>query len=172
MSVSKLKNYASVARGWLDECIASHTSCRKRARHCAIFCTDNCHMITDYDEKHMNPSRLISLHSKHSEDDEDDLDRVYLVDGQSLGEETPYVALSHRWGARSGITLSKVNQAELINQGIRMDDLPLNFGNLYTLYDRWVTRTCGLTPSALSKTTPRTGNKRRRGCRLFLTKQY
>lgn len=127
MIPSKLEKYAFVTRSWLDECIASHTSCQKRARHCAIFCTDNCHMITDYDEKRMNPARLLSIRSSSCEDHEDDTDRVYLVEGQSLGEGSHYIALSHRWGARSGITLSKGNKADLIHKGLRMEDLPPTF---------------------------------------------
>lgn len=108
-----------LARRWMQECIASHDSCLKKARHSSIFCTDNLHLINDLDSSGLIPSRLLTFGT--------DTEVVRIAESSSLSPDIEYVALSHRWGTNETCRATTENLKELIEGGIPFSQLPRTF---------------------------------------------
>jgi hypothetical protein len=118
---SKHDHAIALGRSWLANCLQEHTSCAKKARHANIFCSDNCHYITDLSGDGLVPSRLLSLN---------ETDVAKLVLSSELNESTQYVALSHRWGSVDSPALPRTLESNLeshVHDGIRHEELPRTF---------------------------------------------
>ncbi|KAK1978116.1 heterokaryon incompatibility protein [Colletotrichum cereale] len=118
------KTVVPLATRWLEECGANHPSCGKAARHSTVFCTDNALLISDLEGKGLVATRLLFF-PPHTASEESDVARLQL--SESLGPDTRYVALSHRWGAHETCCTNKGNLKDMIETGVRITELPATF---------------------------------------------
>ncbi|KAK2006299.1 heterokaryon incompatibility protein [Colletotrichum eremochloae] len=109
---------------WLEERVANHPSCGKTARHSTVFCTDNSLLISDLEGNGLVATRLLFF-PLHPPSEETDIARLQL--SESLGPDTRYVALSHRWGARETCCTAAGNLKGMIETGVLVSKLPATF---------------------------------------------
>lgn len=116
-----LKDSAALGRKWIADCLATHTSCAKKARHANIFCTDNAHFISDLKADRLVPTRLLSFSLSETDT------VVRLTPSSSLDSETKYVAMSHQWGKARIFRTLKENADAFFGKGIDEGELPRTF---------------------------------------------
>ncbi|KAK1990179.1 heterokaryon incompatibility protein [Colletotrichum falcatum] len=118
------KTAVPLATKWLEECGANHPSCGKAARHSSVFCTDNTLLISDLEGKGLVATRLLFFPLRPASE-EADVARLQL--SESLGPDTRYAALSHRWGARETCCTTRGNLRDMTETGMRVSELPATF---------------------------------------------
>lgn len=107
-----------VVKGWLEQCLSHHDSCRKRARLCTVWSTDNMHIVRDLVQGDNMPRRLLKISQTPV------ASNVILV---QLKEEAPFVALSHRWGKTETCITMKSNVEELETCGLALEQMPQTY---------------------------------------------
>lgn len=105
-------------RAWLDNCFRRHGPCHDSKMEIAPY--------------RRLPTRLIDTGIL-----EEDWS-IRLVDGSQLNEKTQYIALSHCWGGRCPITLTK-QTASLFARHIEASTLPKTFSDV-----TWLARELGI----------------------------
>jgi len=123
---------AGIAKGWLEECLSAHDSCRKRARLYTIFSTDNSNLCNSLNHDDLMPRRLLAFPPSSTEEFRT-CGVVKLVELGKTEEELPYVALSHRWGGKESCIAKKSNIESLKSEGVPFAQLPKTFQDAVTV---------------------------------------
>ncbi|OAG05897.1 HET-domain-containing protein [Paraphaeosphaeria sporulosa] len=97
-----------MARRWMHTCTTSHDHCAARKSRLSNLGTSQC------------PTRLLDLQKAHS------TRRIQVVHTKTEAIKSPYVTLSHCWGANPPIKLTNAN-IEQFSRGIEIKKLPRTF---------------------------------------------
>jgi hypothetical protein len=134
-----------VAKRWVEECTTSHPTCQR------TIMPENM------------PTRLLGVGTNGHE--------LHLCLSKDLPEDTKYLTLSHCWGSKRFLTVTR-NNLESFFEKIPFEILSKTCRDAITSTRRWIFVISGLTRCASSKGITRIGSMKQQRWELSMQIQY